>query len=507
MCLGLFLSVNPGVIASGQVMDHAGIQKDKNIDYLKIVQAYADILIDKGRDVYGKEHSPLFAVMLDRENCKLFEQEHRKNIWDLRFKDADDLRLRNRDRIFTGANPMHDENLYQVLYALTEITGNQRYKEEADKAIKWFFEHCQSPVTGLMAWGEHMGWDFYTEGIVTWGKSMHHGGKLKESVTHEFARPWILWERSFELAPEPCTKFAMGLWEHQVADHNTGNFSRHANYEKHETFEDSEFPRHGGFYISAWAQAYKRTKDPVYIEAIDKIVTCFDSRRSPQSGAIPAFTADKPGKNILWALSNLSLAIDLWDASDKVPDRLSEKMRQCAAKTDNVFLKLNHDLKPDGKGFLISMQLDTLEPSKNGAYSGYWGLAGPANLCLTRYKQAKKGEYKNLALAAAEIYLENKNEPKNHTALHPSSLGRIIYLLAGLYELSGEERYLRRAEYYADRAVKLFLDDSSPLPKATSKHNHYEAVTGSDTLMMALLKLWTAKNRTGKNLQLIYSDR
>ena len=117
-----------------------------------------------------------------------------------------------------GANPMHDENLYQVLYALTEATGDKRYADEADKTLKWFFEHCQSPVTGLLAWGEHMGWDFNTETII-WKKSRHHGAELLECVTHEFACPWVLWERSFELAPEACRKFALALWEHQIADH------------------------------------------------------------------------------------------------------------------------------------------------------------------------------------------------------------------------------------------------------------------------------------------------
>ncbi|MHC4573642.1 MAG: hypothetical protein ACYS76_05850 [Planctomycetota bacterium] len=73
--------------------------------------------------------------------------------------------------------------------------------------------------------------------------------------------------------------------------------------------------------------------------------------------------------------------------------------------------------------------------------------------------------------------------------------------------MTGETRYLERADYYAERALELFFDGSSALPKATSKHNHYEAVTGSDTLMMALLELWARKNRPDLKLRLDYSDR
>ncbi len=31
-----------------------------------MVRSYADAMLDKGRDVYGPEHSPLFAAALDR---------------------------------------------------------------------------------------------------------------------------------------------------------------------------------------------------------------------------------------------------------------------------------------------------------------------------------------------------------------------------------------------------------------------------------------------------------
>ncbi len=480
-------------------------REEDRADYLHIVKSYADALLEHGRDTYGRVNSPLFATTLDRKTLKKFEGEELERIWHIRLKDWENWRIRNRDRMLTGANPMHDQNLYQILYALMEITGDKRYAEEADKTIKWFFENCQSPVTGLMAWGEHMGWDFNTETLITWKKGSHHGGKMQEYNTHEFARPWVLWERSFELAPEVCAKFALGLWEHQIADHNTGNFSRHANYEIHQTFKDSEYPRHGGFYIATWAEAYERTRAPVFAKAIDTLVQYFDGRRSPQSGAIPAESAPRSKGKVLWSTSNLSLAIDLWESAQKMPDELARKMRQCASRTDDVFLKLGHDLKRGGKGFLLSAHTDTLQPQEQGAYSGPWGNAGTANLCLLRYRQVKLDGHKKLALDAANLYLDG--EPEIKFALHPGTLGQIVYLMVGAYELTGQKQYLDRADYFAQRAIELFLTDDSPLPKATSKHTHYEAVTGSDTLMMALLKLWTTKNRPDMKLRLDYCDR
>lgn len=42
--------------------------------------------------------------------------------------------IRSGDRTLCGANPMHHQNLYQLLYALTKITGQKRYADEADQA-------------------------------------------------------------------------------------------------------------------------------------------------------------------------------------------------------------------------------------------------------------------------------------------------------------------------------------------------------------------------------------
>ncbi|MHC4336676.1 MAG: hypothetical protein ACYSTG_01840, partial [Planctomycetota bacterium] len=132
--------------------------RKKQGDYLQIVKSYAETLIEHGRDTYGKSSSPLIATTLDRKTLRIFEEEQLDKLWHMRLKDWENWRVRNRDRMMTGANPMHDQNLYQVLYALTEITGDKHYAQEADRTIEWFFRHCQSPSTGLMAWGEHMGW-------------------------------------------------------------------------------------------------------------------------------------------------------------------------------------------------------------------------------------------------------------------------------------------------------------------------------------------------------------
>jgi hypothetical protein len=41
--------------------------------YLEVVREYADAVLNHGRDVYGKEHSPLFAEALDRNSMRMLE--------------------------------------------------------------------------------------------------------------------------------------------------------------------------------------------------------------------------------------------------------------------------------------------------------------------------------------------------------------------------------------------------------------------------------------------------
>ena len=108
-------------------------------NYLELVRAYADAMIADGRDSYGAEHSPLFASAMDRTTMQIGTFPGIPGV-------------REGDRSLTGANPQTEYGLYELLYGLTELVGDTSYASEADHALKYFFTHCQSPKTGLMAW-------------------------------------------------------------------------------------------------------------------------------------------------------------------------------------------------------------------------------------------------------------------------------------------------------------------------------------------------------------------
>lgn len=473
---------------------HGGHPTAAAPDLLRVVEAYAAALMERGRDSQGSDKSPLVASALDRQSFRMGSFPPIAGI-------------RGGDRILRGANPMHDENLYQILYALTILTGKPDYAREADRTLSYFFAHCQSPDTGLLAWGEHLGWDFEREALCS--------GNAAES--HEFFRPWVLWDRSFDLAREPCLRFARGLWEHQIHHHETGDYSRHARWSRHETGGGNEYPRHGGFYIMTWARAYRESKHADFARAAATLLRRYRANSSPATGAI-ACCSRKERAKIMWPESNLSLAVSLTDSAREFPDALRGEMLQMAAQIDQVYLALKHDFRPGGSGFVAGANIDTLEPLSAGEWThtelfatGYGKStdAQVANLCHLRWKQLPEGEarqkFARLILASAERYLDSA--PDLSQTVYPGPFGDVIFHLLAAGELADDLRYQQRARLFADMAVNTFLTDGSPLPRASSQNAHYEAVTRGDTLMMALLKLWSVENRRQAEVNLIYSDR
>lgn len=473
-------------------------------DYLDLVRRYADTLIADCRDTYGSEHSPLFAVTLDRKTLKPFDEAGRAMLFQIRLADWENWGIRNGDRCFSGSNVMHDQDLFQVLYALTELTGEKSYAAEANRTLEWFFKNCQSPETGLLAWGEHIGWDFFTEQVTS--------RRQEENVIHEFAEPWVLWDRSFELANDACIRYARGLWDHQIGDHESGDFSRHAGYKKHETGLGNGYPRHGGFYLTVWSKAYERTDDPVFTKAIDTVLGHYERTANPETGAIPCCTTESRA-TIMWPDSNVSLAIDLWDASRTVPNELGDRMRTRALKSDEVFLSLDHDFSPSGKGFVCGAHTGTLERFETGGWtdSDLWATsygkptdAPIALMCYTRYQQVRHVGYRELVVAAAERYLIS--EPERYSGIHPVTMGEVMALLMVASDLTGNPRYLERADYFAGKAIDLFLGDG-PLPSVTPRYRHYESISGADTLMKSLLELWRRQNRPEVKVDFIHTIR
>jgi hypothetical protein len=439
------------------------------------------------------------------------------------------------------ANPHHDENLYQILYALSTVTGDAKYAAEADRVLSYFLKNCQEQRYGFFCWGEHIGWDLRRNTFGGFPANDAAGGGI-----HEFYRPWIFWDKAFDLAPENSLRFARALWKSQV-NHKGGtiSFSRHAMIVKGDdpSRRGYEFPRHGGFYIATWAVAYRRTQDPQMLEAIAALVSFYESRRNSKTGIIPHYTGveyDSAGKGLqnVYTPGNVSLAVDLHDAAQSVSAALKATMLALARSIDTSILALPHDPGPGGKGFVMFARPETLEPADywaakkdldNGlpprrhAYSGGWRSAYigqyphvrimPA--LIARFHQTNSADYRRLILACADNYLiaEPDFKPEEKTGRPPDieagTIGAVIESLNAAYRISRDAKYLARAEWFGSWAVKNFWPDQSPLPRASVRENVYSAASRSYTLVMALLETSLLRHRPEqeRKVTLIPTDR
>ena len=454
--------------------------------FMETVHKFADVRLEKGRDRYGDEHSPLFASALDR------------NSLDLPGNPPDIAGIRWNDRSQWGGNPHHDENFYLMLYAMSEVSGDDRYATAADDALQFFFK-TQSSTTGLYWWGEHANWHF---------KDDEGGGDGYN--THEFFRPWVLWDEWYRLAPDEMEKFALGLWDNQIHDKETGTFSRHAGIIDRKSECCWEFPRHGGFYIRTWSEVFKRTGNDILLVAIETLVDYFENRKDETSGAIPH--ADRDGHQTLSPSSNLSLALDLIIGAGMVPAELSEKMLKMADGIIEIYCNLDHNLAEGGSGgFASGADITTLEIT---GYTGLWpsgyggsGDAQYANTSYELYLRTGDDRLKDLVVKSALRFTAMDLPDPDSTDLQPKAFGQAIMTLLNGYRLSGQSDILLKAYEMANFAISVFWNKGSSLPRASTGVDHFEAITCGDTVVLALFELSMLITKPELNIHFEATDR
>ncbi len=442
--------------------------------FINSVYRYADTMLQKGRDVFGPQKTGLFLSALDRHS-----------LLPLTVRPAPPAGIRRGDRVgppwdaLVGANPQHDQNFLRVLYVLSGTSGESKYKDAADAELKWFLSNAASPETNLLAWGEHMYWNTQTD----------RPNPTDASAVHEFSRPWVLWDRCFELEPEASEKFALALWEHQIDNHKNGGFDRHAAYWKHGPRDSMDFPRHAGFYIRTWADAYSHTDNTVFLQAIETLLSRYESKRHPQTGLIE----HRRGNPIYSSAQMLSLSIDCAAAARRVPESLAVRLTTLVDREDEIFCSWNHNLSETG-GFVIQAEKATGKPSEphSSCWDAHYGAATTAMLgmmCVSRYENSGKIGYRDLVTAAADAYLES--DPPEGTDVWPMTFGHVISVELAAWRSTTQRRYLDRARELAYMALDVFFQDRA-LPRASMKTGHYETITGADTLALALVEVHLA---------------
>lgn len=474
--------------------------------YREAVERFLDTMLERGTDRYGAEHSPLFAAMLDLDTMAIPEVKLPDNY----FTKSDlpeaighgipdpPVGIRPTDRSPLGNNLEHDIMLLKTLYAFSELTGQERYRRHADAVLAFWLERCQSPATGLMYSGEHASWNFFTE--------QGYGD------TYEVFRRFPFWDKLYELDPVRALRFADALWLHQIGNRRVGDYSRHARISRHGPATGAAYPRHAGFYIWAYANAYAQTRDPKYIERIEVLIESRTGLR-PQPFSLliqpgqwrAERSADPALRALLWEAAELAPSRrQAWQAMVKDLDQRAEsdpEAARVAAGSPGANRKpaelepwLSKIAQPgraavaDRGARVVTVTLGELWKMDYGDA----GYSGKALLNYTRWRQTGGEMFLRRAEAAADRYLA-EGLPQVTNDLWPKAAGQVISLMSALareekVESSKRTRYMDFARRTADLALAVFPKNG--LFRADGSACHYEAITGADDLLWALLQLY-----------------
>ncbi len=117
-----------------------------------------------------------------------------------------------------------------------------------------------------------------------------------------------------------------------------------------------------------------------------------------------------------------------------------------------------------------------------------------AMFCLARFEQVKKDGYRDALIKIADRYIDSV--PEEDLDAWPLAFGHAISTQCAAYRFTKKDVYLKDAQRLAKLAVELFWQDR-PLPRASMKSGHYEAITGGDSLALALLEVAARTEKTG----------
>ena len=181
--------------ASGQSRNLPDTVQSK---YLEVVMEFANNVLEHGRDSYGEIHSPLLVDGINIETGEPARWKSDGNSWVI-------------------SNFASQQNLMRVLTGLTELTGDSRYRQAAEEAVRYMFEH-QSDSNGLLFWGGHQFVDLETM------KPQFEGRP------HELKNHFPYYKLMWEVDPEATKQMLEAMWNAHVLGWEKLDLNRHGEY-------------------------------------------------------------------------------------------------------------------------------------------------------------------------------------------------------------------------------------------------------------------------------------
>ena len=186
------------LLLAGQFLPCSAAEPDSGATkYLQRVQAFADTVLQHGRDTYGDEKTPLFV---DGLHAKTFEP----------------VRWKKDGQTWVLCNFASQQSLLRTLDGLTTLTGDPTYRTAAEEATRVALGRLQAP-SGLLYWGGHLAWDLEQNKPVGQGTDAH------EMKGHH---PY--YQLMYRVAPQETVRLMEAVWAGHILDWSRLDYNRHA---------------------------------------------------------------------------------------------------------------------------------------------------------------------------------------------------------------------------------------------------------------------------------------
>lgn len=459
------------------VMSYSAIAQNANNNYLQYVQHFANTLLEKGIDNYGPEKTPMWAGVMDTRNLSV----PIRNV-------PPTKGVRPHDRAVGGANYYHDVLTLSVFDMLSKVTNDPKYEDAASAYSKAFLERTQNPETGLLGWGEHLYYHFYTDTVsIAESRILDQRGYFL--MPHELIAWTPPWARLWEENPERVKQAIDGLQYHfNGPDPQTYLFNRHAIWNKTE-YQQVIMPwiKHAALYAYSYGFLYKHTGDEQWKEKsrqtgilywklrdyrTDLVFGCFYHSSEPDAGKsadlsntlLYAYWLYKAGE--LCASDDMkSFAITLLEAYDKYGWSEAEKM------------------------YYNELNLDGSLP-ENPQWATPWkiGYGSSSLLALARVTSYIAGREQSSSMTRmAERAMSVANQQPLLDIFTAQNIGEAINANLDVYELTQNQEYIDQAVRYADTAIEHLWKNG--LFVRQKDDPYYEAKLGTGDLLSGLLRL------------------
>ncbi len=195
--------------------------------------------------VFGRCAEPSPLLLAVKQQVDLFTK-HGKDSWGpqpselyvdgLHVDDYQPTRWQDKQRKRVMSNFASQQMWLRSLEALSQLSGEERYRLQAQACIQEAFDRLASPE-GLLYWGGHLAYDLERE--EAWGM-WNNGHEMK------YHYPWF--SGMYEVNPEATRKLMESIWLRHIKDWDSLLFNRHGRISKPSAQEIRLSPKAGWNY-------------------------------------------------------------------------------------------------------------------------------------------------------------------------------------------------------------------------------------------------------------------